>query len=210
MSARVFRLPALPERSEGGPAPKGRARAISKTCHVMLVHTHLHAPNHQIAQSLLSGETKNGRIHSSAELTFFKERSFRKVEAFTTRAAFPSMYFLLLAQKKVPKKKAATAKRPHARHARTPRKIMFQGIISLMGLAVAVPARPPLTLLRMLQGSPSPAGRPLAKMSLWLISLRSVPLPLHRQPHICYLHSGRSNLTIGPDLVIVIRNHTQS
>jgi hypothetical protein len=140
MSARVFRLPALPERSEGGPAPKGRARAISKTCHVMLVHTHLHAPNHQIAQSLLSGETKNGRIHSSAELTFFKERSFRKVEAFTTRAAFPSMYFLLLAQKKVPKKKAATAKRPHARHARTPRKIMFQGKIH--GWAWPSPSRP--------------------------------------------------------------------
>jgi hypothetical protein len=79
-----------------------------------------------------------------------------------------------------------------------------------MGLAVADPARPPLTLLRMLQGSPSPAARPLAKMSHWLISLRSVPLPLHRQPHICYLHSGRSNLAIGPDLVIVIRNHTLS
>jgi hypothetical protein len=53
----------------------------------------------------------------------------------------------------------------------------------------------------------------------WLISLRSVPLPLHPcppgiywrgQPHIYYLHSGRSNLAIGPDLVIVIRNHTLS
>jgi hypothetical protein len=73
--------------------------------------------------------------------------------------AFLSMYFLLLVQKKVPKKKTATAKRPYARHARTPRKIMFQGIISWMGLAVAVPARHP-------QGCSAAA------------------LPLHHQPHL--------------------------
>jgi hypothetical protein len=78
---------------------------------------------------------------SNTRLCYFT--ILRLIETFWASAAYPSTYFLLHAQKKVPKKRAATAKRPHARHARTPRKIMLQGIISSMGLAIAVPARPP-------------------------------------------------------------------
>jgi hypothetical protein len=85
------------------------------------------------------------------------------IETFWASAAYPSTYFLLHAQKKVPKKRAATAKRqpprkpaPHStcppgmlsrfrarsvpRHARTPRKIMLDGKIH--GWAWPSPSRP--------------------------------------------------------------------
>ena len=70
------------------------------------------------------------------------------IETFSASAAFLSLYFLLHAQKKVPKKRAATAKRPHSRHARQPiSSILNEKTVG--GLAVASshlpqPARPPL------------------------------------------------------------------
>ena len=97
------------------------------------------------------------------------------IETFAASAAFFSLYFLLHAQKKVPKKRAATAKRPHSRHARKPKSPMLAEI-TFRGLGR--------------RQHPPPTSRSSA------VPKHCASGPLHPQPHISSFQLRCCRLTI--------------
>ena len=116
-----------------------------------------------VVRGNLFGAIIQGRIFSG----LIKYSILITLETFTAPAAFLSLYFLLHAQKKVPKKRAATVPkrnasgRPHSRHARKPKSPMLAEI-NFRGLGR--PQHPPPT------------------------SCSAAALPLHQQPHISSFH----------------------